>query len=174
MTIREATPFDAQAIAETHVATWRTTYPGIMPQEHLDALSTGQFAADWANRIAEGKTHILVAEDEAGQIVGFSSGGPERTGDTEYPGEIYTLYLLKSLQGRGLGRQVLTAMARRLRADGYPTLMLWTHIRNPARAFYEAMGGEACRTTQRTVTSVVYDDIGYGWNEAALSRMLTE
>lgn len=173
MTIRDATPFDAQAIAETHVATWRTTYPGIMPQEHLDALSIGQFAADWANRIAEGKTRILVAEDEAGRVVGFSSGGPERTGDAEYPGEIYTLYLLKSLQGRGLGRQMLTAMARRLREGGYPTLMLWTHIRNPARAFYEAMGGVAARTTQRTVSGVVYDDVGYGWNEAALARLIT-
>lgn len=174
MTIRDATPFDAQAIAEVHVATWRITYPGIMPQEHLDALSVGQFAADWANRIAEGKTRILVAEDETGQIVGFSSGGPERTGDAEYPGEIYTLYLLKSLQGRGLGRQLLTAMARRLRTDGYPALMLWTHIRNPARAFYEALGGVAARTTQRTVTGVVYDDVGYCWNEAALARLVTD
>ncbi len=174
MTIRDATPFDAQAIAGVHVATWRTTYPSIMPQAHLDALSVGQFAADWANRIAEGKTRILIVEDEAGAIAGFSSGGPERTGDTEYPGEIYTLYLLKSLQGRGLGRQMLTAMARRLREDGYPTLMLWTHIRNPARAFYEAMGGVAARTTQRTVTGVVYDDVGYGWNEAALARLITD
>lgn len=172
MTIRDATPFDAQAIGETHVATWRTTYPGIMPQAHLDALSTGQFAADWANRIAEGQTRILVAEDEASQIVGFSSAGPERTGDADYPGEIYTLYLLKSMQGRGLGRQLLTAMARRLRDDGYPALMLWTHIRNPARAFYEAMGGVVARTTQRTVTGVVYDDVGYGWNAAALTRLI--
>ena len=174
MTIRDATPFDAQAIAEVHVATWLTTYPGIMPQDHLDVLSVGQFAADWANRIAEGKTRILVAEDESAQIVGFSSGGPERTGDAEYPGEIYTLYLLKSLQGHGHGRRLLTAMARRLHEDGYPTLMLWTHIRNPARAFYEAMGGEPARTSQRIVSGITYDDVGYCWNADALARMIAE
>ena len=177
-TLRDATPYDARPIAEVHVATWRTTYPGIMPQEHLDTLSVGQFAADWANRLAdsraEGQTRILVAEDEAGQIVGFSSGGPERTGDAEYPGEIYTLYLLQALQGRGLGRRLLTAMARRLSEDGYPALMLWTHIRNPARAFYEAMGGQNARTRQRVVSGVTYDDVGYGWNADALARLTTD
>ena len=173
-TLRDATPFDARPIAEVHVATWRTTYPGIMPQEHLDTLSVGQFAADWANRIAEGKTRILVAEDETGQVVGFSSGGPERTGDAEFPAEVYTLYLLQSLQGRGLGRRLLTAMARRLRDDGYPALMLWTHIRNPARAFYEALGGQPARTSQRVVSGVTYDDVGYCWNAAALTRLTTD
>ena len=120
------------------------------------------------------KRAFLVAEDETGQIVGFSSGGPERTGDTEYPGEIYTLYLLKSLQGRGLGRRLLTAMARRLHEDGCLALMLWTHIRNPARAFYEAMGGEPARTSQRTLTGVTYDDVGYCWDNAALTRLTTD
>ncbi len=174
MIIRDATPFDAWAIAEVHVATWRTTYPGIMPQEHLDALSVGQFAADWANRIAEGKTRILVAEDETGQVVGFSSGGPERTGDAEYPGEIYTLYLLQAWQGQGLGRRLLVAMARRLAEDGYPALMLWTHIRNPARAFYEALSGNPARTSQRTLTGVTYDDVGYCWDNAALAQLTTD
>ena len=178
ITLRDATPFDARPIAEVHVATWRTTYPGIMPQEHLDALSIGQFAADWANRLAdsraEGQTRILVAEDEAGQIVGFSSGGPERTGDTEYPAEVYTLYLLQSLQGQGLGRRLLTAMARRLSDGGYPAFMLWTHIRNPARAFYEAMGGTPARTSQRVVSGVTYDDVGYCWDNAALARLTTD
>ena len=172
MTIREATPADAQAIARVHVETWRTTYPGIMPQEHLDALSVGQFAADWANRIAEGKTRILVAEDDAGRLVGFASGGPPRLPDPDYAAEIYTIYLLQSHQGQGRGRRLFTAMARRLREDGHATLMLWTQVRNPARGFYEALGGVAARTGQRVVTGVTYDDVGYCWDEVALRRLV--
>ncbi len=51
--------------------------------------------------------------------------------------------------------------------------MLWTHIRNPARAFYEAMGGNNARTSQRVVTGVTYDDVGYCWDNAALVRLTT-
>jgi GNAT superfamily N-acetyltransferase len=176
MTIREATPADAAGIARAHVESWRTTYPGIMPQEHLDALSVAEREQTWQAHLLEdgpGTAHIFVAVEDNGEIVGFTSGGPERTGDPDYTAEIYTLYLLKSQQGRGLGRQLMTVIARHLRENGHATLMLWTHVRNPARGFYEAMGGVAARTTQRTLKGIVYDDVGYGWNQAAF-RQLTE
>ena len=37
--IREATPDDARAIAEVHVASWRWAYRGDLPAEFLDGLS---------------------------------------------------------------------------------------------------------------------------------------
>ena len=37
--IRPATLEDAPAIARVHVDTWRTTYAGIVPDEHLAKLS---------------------------------------------------------------------------------------------------------------------------------------
>jgi hypothetical protein len=67
----------------------------------------------------------------------------------------------------------MTTAARRL-SEGFPTLLLWTHVRNPARGFYEKLGGVAVRTTQRTLKGIVYDDVGYGWNEAALDRLIEE
>ena len=39
MHIREATLDDVPGIARVHVDTWRTTYPGIVPAEHLAGLS---------------------------------------------------------------------------------------------------------------------------------------
>ncbi len=177
MTIREATPEDAAAIARVHVATWRTTYPGIMPQEHLDALSVNDFAQSWAERLrADGpdKTHVYVAETETREIVGFASGGRERTGDPDYLGEIYALYVLQAQQGQGIGRKLLQTLARRLAAGGYTTLLIWVNAHNPARRFYEALGGVTARTGQREIKGVTYDDVGYGWDEAAFGRLIDE
>jgi hypothetical protein len=36
--IRRAEPRDAAGIAHVHVASWRTTYRGIVPDSYLDAL----------------------------------------------------------------------------------------------------------------------------------------
>ena len=172
-TIREAAPADAAGIARVHVESWRTTYPGIMPQEHLDALSVAEREQIWQERLSAPcpSACTFVAETE-GEIIGFVHGGKERSGDPDYHAEIQTLYLLQSAQGLGLGRLLLTIAARHLRDSGFPALMLWTHVRNPARGFYEALGGAPVRTAQRTIKSIVYDDVGYGWNEAALDQLI--
>jgi len=173
LTIREARPEDAAGIARVHVDSWRTTYPGIMPQAHLDAQSYADRERTWAEILGgPGGALVFVAEDSDGAVVGFASGGPERGGDPELRGEVYGLYLLQPQQGRGLGRRLIQALARRLAADGFDTLLIWVNALNPARHFYEAMGGVHVRTGQRTIRGVTYDDIGYGWDAAAFACLL--
>ena len=176
MTIREAASEDAAGIARVHVESWRTTYPGIMPQEHLDALSYADRERTWRETLCgDGpiKTLVYVAETDAGgEIVGFVSGGPEKAGDADYRSEIYGLYLLQSQQGKGLGRRLVQTFARRLSQDGHRTLLIWVNVHNPARRFYEALGGVHARTGQREIKGVTYDDAGYGWDEAAFARLI--
>ncbi len=177
MTIREATPEDAAGIARVHVESWRTTYPGIMPQEHLDALSVADREKSWREILTgSGPLRSLdyVAETDGGEIVGFVSGGAERAGDPDFGGEVYGLYLLQSQQGEGLGRRLVQTVARRLSQEGYRTLLIWVNARNPARGFYEALGGVHARTGQREIRGVTYDDAGYGWDEAAFGRLIGE
>lgn len=175
MTIREAIPQDAAGIARVHVESWRTTYPGIMPQEHLDALSYSDRERTW-HKILCGdgttKTLVYVAETDVGEIVGFVAGGAERAGDPDFRGEISALYLLQSQQGRGLGRRLVQTFAQRLSQEGYRTLLIWVNVHNPARRFYEALGGTLARTGQREIRGVTYDDAGYGWDEAAFGRLI--
>ena len=175
ITIREAVLADAAGIAQVHVESWRTTYPGIMPQEHLDALSVAEREQKWQRILSPGSadsTYTFVAETEDGEIVGFTEGGPDRSGGPGSQAEIYVIYLLKSQQGRGVGRRLLQTAARRLHAGGYSSLFLWVSALNrPACRFYEAVGGVAVRTGQRTNQGITYDDIGYGWDEAAFQKL---
>ena len=47
MKIRPAVLQDAPSIAHVHVASWRATYPGIVPQSFLDSLDELQFTERW-------------------------------------------------------------------------------------------------------------------------------
>ena len=177
MTIRQATPEDAAGIARVHVESWRTTYPGIMPQEHLDALSVADRQQMWTETLrADGptRTTVYVAETDGGEIIGFVSGGPGKAGDSDYQSEIYGLYLLQSQQGKGLGRRLVQTFARHMSQDDHRTLLIWVNVHNPARRFYEALGGVHARTGSREIKGVTYDDAGYGWDEAAFARLTEE
>ena len=177
MTIRAAIPEDAAGIARVHVESWRTTYPGIMPQAHLDELSYSEREASWRDILtSHGAYQSLeyVAETDGGEIVGFVSGGAERSGDPDYQGEVYAVYLLQSVQRQGIGRRLVQTLARRLSEDGHRTLLIWVNAQNSARRFYEALGGQAACTGQREIRGITYDDIGYGWDEAAFRRLLEE
>ena len=48
---------------------------------------------------------VYVAENDAGEIVGFACGGPERSGDPVYTGELYGIYVLPEYHRRGIGRR---------------------------------------------------------------------
>jgi ribosomal protein S18 acetylase RimI-like enzyme len=172
--IREATPGDIPGIARVHVDTWRTTYPGIVPAEHLAQLSYERSKARWRDHLAgmAGRRFAYVAED-AGRIIGLTSGGPERDGLPGYDGELYGLYLLADYQRRGIGRALTLTVARRLVAEGFKAMVIWV-LRNNlnARAFYEALGGVLIHEKPITIGSAELVDVAYGWPD--LSTMLLE
>jgi GNAT superfamily N-acetyltransferase len=160
--IRHAIPDDAATLGHIHVATWRTTYTGLMPQHILDGLSEETSTARWSARLADGLTTALVAE-VAGQVVGFAHGAAERTGDyPPYDAEIYSLYILKEFQGRGLGRQLVVALAREL-APRFNGLLIWVIKGNPAQRFYEALGGTLIAEKSFELQGATLEERGYGW-----------
>jgi GNAT superfamily N-acetyltransferase len=146
--IRQAVSEDAAEIAKVHVDSWRSTYAGIVPGAFLDDLSYAKSEARWLKRLANPTAEyvIFVAQDEEGRVIGFVDGGSERSGDDEYDGEIYALYLLQNHQGRGLGtklfRRVITHL---LTFSNIHSVMVWVLQDNPSKFFYESMGGELVR-----------------------------
>jgi L-amino acid N-acyltransferase YncA len=107
--IRKAELEDAGGIAKVHVDSWRTTYKGIVPETFLESLSYENRELIWKNGIKE--NHVYIPENENGQVIGFSTGGKERTGKYEtYTGELNSIYLLKEYQGQGIGRSLFQAV----------------------------------------------------------------
>jgi ribosomal protein S18 acetylase RimI-like enzyme len=172
--IRKARPEDAPGIAKVHIDTWRSTYTGIIPNDSLDKLSYDQAENMWRERIASPKPTglIYVAEIPEGEIVGFVSGGPERTGDYSYDSEIYAIYVLKEFQGRGKGRRLTAAMCQQLAQAGSQSLLIWVLEKNPSRGFYEKLSGEKVAEQEIEIGGVSLPEVGYGWEDISrLSEM---
>lgn len=168
MHIRMAQVADAPAIATVHVDSWRSTYRGLVPDDSLASLSYAQRDQFWRTILSEPApaSFVYVAEDERGTIVGFASGGRERSGDPTYTGELYAIYLLAAYQGQGIGRRLMIAVVTRLIEAGLPSLLLWVLADNPARRFYEALGGQLVYEKTVTIGGAQLREVGYGWREA--------
>jgi len=165
ISIKQACTEDAPGIAQVHVDSWRTTYPGIVPQNYLDQLSYEGHTRGWASQLRNPRLYTYVAEDESGHIVGFVSGGAEREGDPLFKGELYAIYLLQACQGQGIGRLLTRALVKRLVQVGMNSMLLWVFAANPACRFYEALGGQQVKTKQIEIDGVTLDEIAYGWTD---------
>jgi ribosomal protein S18 acetylase RimI-like enzyme len=167
ITIRPARVEDAPSIARVHIDSWRTTYNGIVPDEVLAGLSYEKRERDWRMRLSdpERKNFDFVAEDGQGQIVGFVTGGPLRGDNSTYQSELYAIYLLKEFQGQGLGRRLMLKLVERLAQEAMTSMLLWVLAENPARRFYEAMGGQPVKTQPIEIGGVMLEEVAYGWPE---------
>lgn len=160
--IRGATIEDAAHIARVHVASWRETYAGIVPEGVLASLSVDERAAAWLERIVEGKFVILVAE-AAGAVCGFASGGPAREGLSGFEGEIYALYVLHSAQKQGTGAALIRRVGAELSRQGFSSAGVWVLAANPARGFYEHLGGRFVVEKPVTIGDAALPEIALGW-----------
>jgi len=176
--IRQASLDDVPAIARVHVDTWRTTYRGLLPDEHLARLTYEGRERRWAEAIGtprEGSFALVATLTETGDmeemaetapVVGFVSAGPELSGHPSYKGEVYAIYLRDDYQGRGIGRQLMNAAAERLAEAGLESLLVWVLRDNPSRHFYAALGGVEVTTKLVVQGEVMLDEVAYGWPDA--------
>jgi ribosomal protein S18 acetylase RimI-like enzyme len=161
--VRTATLSDAHAIAHVHVASWRTTYRDTLPDDFLASLSEPNYEERWKRVIGEGASKVYVVED-GGNVVGFASGGRERAGEPGYEGEVYAIYLLEAVQRRGFGRELVRAAVAGLRELGLSDMIIWVLRDNqPARAFYERLGGQYVRSQPITIGLATTEEVSYGW-----------
>lgn len=176
LVIREAALADAAGIAVVHIDSWRTTYRGMVPQAYLDSLDYDERTVRWNRILSESAaTHAVhVAEDRQVGIVGFASGGPERSGDSEYRGELYAIYVQPQYQRKGLGVQLTGAIVDSLVRFDLHSMLVWVLTDNQqARMFYERLGGQYLSTQPIEVGGISLDEVAYGWPDiGVLQRRL--
>lgn len=161
--VRPAEIRDAGRIAQVHVATWRSAYRELLPQEFLASLSETHYEERWARTLSDATARVYVAEDSAG-VAGFASGGRERAGEERYGGELYAIYVQPRAQGRGFGHRLVQAVVEGLRERGFTDMIVWVLRDNSAaRGFYERLGGEYVRSQPITIGSSVLQEVSYGW-----------
>ena len=163
--IRKADVNDSDGIARVHIDTMRSTYQGIYPQDFLAGLSHDESRHRWDTVYLSPKSHDVtyVAEDGSKKIVGFVICGEDRDNDPTYTGEVIGLYILQSMQKRGIGKKLMLAAMKDLRSRGFDSMIVWVLADNPSRHFYEKLGGEHVKTRNLTIGGKQFQECGYGW-----------
>lgn len=148
MTHRLATPADARAIAELHLASWRSAYAPFLRPGILEALELEPHVVEWRRRVGVPRVRIDLAERD-GVLVAFCAHGP--SGDPDAPPddarpiwEIKNLHVRPDLRRTGSGGRLFDMAVDHARAEGAEAVTLWVVERNAsARSFYEKKGMHA-------------------------------
>jgi GNAT superfamily N-acetyltransferase len=171
LTIRKARPSDAEAVARIYVESWRDTYPLVLPARLLSSMTIEGQSARWRNAIAiAAREAVFVAEDDKGKTLGMASMGRARDSGLGYDAEVYTLYVDPLMTGRGVGRALLAGAFAALSERGHVRCVIWAHAGNPARFFYEAMGGKLVAERTTSMMGVPVPEIAFGWTKLALAE----
>jgi ribosomal protein S18 acetylase RimI-like enzyme len=175
MRFRSAIPRDAPALGALHVASWRETYKGILPDEMLASLSEEARSAMWAGVLgdpeANAGTMVYIAEDQ-GRLVGFGSCGKQRDqmlAELGFGGEIGAIYVLRSHQHLGIDRSIMSLMAQALLEADRRAASLWVLRENRvARTFYERLGGKVVGEKKDETPQVALVEMAFGWGDLSV------
>lgn len=135
-TLRPALVDDAEAMALMHVQSWRESYGHLLPPvffEKQEAALPDRIQR-YRDYIVAGHSRML-AHDPDGLLVGIGAAGPGRDEDSPSGRELFMLYTLERVHGRGVGQALVDALI----GDG--PAYLWVLDHNPrAQAFYRRNG----------------------------------
>ena len=167
MLIRSAVLQDSPAIARIQVDSYRVAYAPILPAEYLEHFTIPEQEQDWQDWFVA-NTHeiLLVAEDSAGKLSGYALGKRNLDDVPPYEGELVALHVRLNTQRQGVGQLLISAIALALQTQGCNSLFLWVLDANPARLFYEKLGGRYISSKpwdNNREFSVNVSEVAYGW-----------
>lgn len=178
MIIRSAKAEDVASIAKCHIQSWQETYPGIMPQEKLEAMNITASMRNWQHALEHGQIFLLA--EVSGTICGFASGGENRSNQGCETGigdscsaELGALYLIQRFQKMGIGRALFESFCREALALGHRSMVVWVAQENESCRFYAHMGGEK---VDKKILKVINTDvpvIAYRYSAEVMQRHAT-
>ena len=136
--VRPAAISDVPGMSAVHVKSSQETYRGLLPDAMLDDPGMIGRREAWSTRVltegADGTTDVAVALHH-GEVVGLASAGAPRDDDATWPVELFVLYTLARIHGKGVGDRLLDAVI------GTRAVALWVADPNPrATCFYRKHG----------------------------------
>lgn len=168
ITIRSATPEDAEEIARLHVDASLVAYRPIFGEDFRFG-DISERVETWRRMLAQDpslaltppeKTYVACLED--GRIAGFCSIGPSRDEDAGDDGEVQMLYIAPDQWRAGVGRQLFESGVSYLKARGFSRLVLWVLKDNErARRFYERAGWRADGREKPSFNKPVLSQVRY-------------
>lgn len=140
--IRRATVSDTDTIVQILIAAKEASFPDTVDDHDRDVAFwtrrwRGYIATGSQARQSRGDGWVFLAEVE-GMPVGYIAYHHTTRHGTD--AELQNIYVMKEWQGRGIGTQLLGAIAHRLAADGSRTMCVGYDAGSPYTRFYMKYG----------------------------------
>ncbi|MGE7365842.1 N-acetyltransferase family protein [Desemzia incerta] len=167
MLIRKATYDDIKGMAKVNVDSWRTTYKNIIPDTYLDSMSYGLREKSFQKALDDEQVIVYTAEEDK-EVVGYIIGGRNREVEEfpAYEGELYALYILKELHGRGIGKELVSKLFDELKVREIQHVMVKVLKDNPAKLFYQRLGAKYVDVTCFEISHSKLAEEVYRWENA--------
>lgn len=167
MIIRKANINDIELIVSVALNTWETSYQENYQENGFNngmgSIPYETWVNTYENLISSDNYLLYVAENKAGEVIGFVAAGPERYGALHYKGEIYAIYVLKRYQRKGVGNFLLRVIFDRFKELGIYSVMVLVLANNPCRTFYEKYGAQRIIPGQEDIKHLSAGLYIYGW-----------
>ncbi len=129
--IRPAAPADLDAVTALFLRCWQESYAGVLPDRVISVFDDTRARELWRRAIQTpgvGTQGFVAVAD--GRVVGITRLGPDP--DDPVAGHVFSLYVDPSMQGQGIGGQLLEAADAWFRARGWDRATLWVFAANDA------------------------------------------
>lgn len=138
--ITPATEAQLSIVQTIAYQTWPTTFAAILSPTQIDYMLEMMYSTDSLKTQLNDKNHVflLAQERDTGNYMGFLSY--ELNYEKAPKTKIHKIYLLPASQGKGVGKQLIDAVAELAKANQNNTLSLNVNRHNKAIQFYERMG----------------------------------
>lgn len=167
MKIRKANKYDAKAIANIHVNSWRTSYKNIVSREYLNNLSVRKSTRINRKNINNPAIISLVVENDLREVVGFLFGGENRYKESakQYSCEIYGIYIANEYLGKGFGEKLIRHFFMLLKEKDIKSVHVMFLAGNKAEHFYYKFGARYVSSMEYKMGDQVYLLHSYGWED---------
>jgi ribosomal protein S18 acetylase RimI-like enzyme len=176
--VRAAVPDDAAAIAALHARVWHATYRSLAPAAAIAALTAQVRLERWCALLrAPAPGQVTLVADDGGALAGFGQLAPASNDAFGARVEVRYLYVDTAYQARGIGRRLMTALARAAIDQGAVGVALGVVNGNDrAIAFYQQLGGRHIGRYMDAGPVWRSDNLVYAWDDLAalIGRAQTE
>ncbi|EGC30049.1 hypothetical protein DICPUDRAFT_83985 [Dictyostelium purpureum] len=159
---------DLKEMSKLYVDSWRVSY-WFVPKEHLDKMTYEESEEKWTEFV-KGKDSFIYLCVGNGVVCGMAA---VRRDPEENTFELYTLHILHSHKGKGIGKKLMKTVAQHF-IDNQSTLnckclYLWAvPINTPAVSLYTKLGATILKYQTEYFAGIGLDEIGLHWTDLNL------
>ena len=160
--VRRARIADAPELAEIFAGSWRTTYRGVIPHNHLENMIRRRGTARWRSSIRAGEMVLLIEYE--GKNVGYATCGTARSrGRTRARSTKFTC--CPTIRASVSENILFEACRYRLDERRLKGLIVWALAENAGAVnFYWQLGGRPLVSSYERIGGVRLEKIAFAWD----------